>query len=427
MLTPLVIGHNRLPVPPARMMPFMAGKANGTGRTVDELIDAEQLARELSLDELNAAAEAYFAQVTDRTYLFAKPFGDALEGPPMLMHFAGMVHGLELAAGDQVLDFGAGACWTSRLLAQMHCHVIACDVSASALAIGQELMREHPFTGTGTVRYLEFDGTTLDLPSESLDRIAVMDAFHHVPNWPEVLAEFHRVLKPGGLVVMAEPGPEHSRTTTAQMEMRQFTVLERDVVVADLESLASAAGFARTSVGLYSGLPAFVAVDEFESELASGSATMHATRSFLVNHRLIRLHKGWAGAATSLDGAGLMGTIKIEWRGGLSYRATLTNTGAATWLGQDAEAGSVRLGIQILNSDGTVDRRDYQRVPLQYHPTRPVRPGESVSVEFDVVDPGLSAFRLGFDLVSEHVAWFSDVSGQPGLKTDLLPSNGSIR
>ena len=39
---------------------------------------------------------------------------------------------------------------------------------------------------------LPFDGHRLELDDESVDRVACNDAFHHVPNPGEVLAEFAR-------------------------------------------------------------------------------------------------------------------------------------------------------------------------------------------------------------------------------------------
>lgn len=393
---------------------------------MDAFVDAEALARELSLEELNEAAEAYFAAVTDPSYLFAKPLGGILEAPTMLMHFAAMVYGLWLEPKDTVLDFGAGAGWTSRMLAQLDCHVIACDVSPRALELAQELFRVHPTLGFGEATFLRFDGRVIELPDASVDRIAVMDAFHHVPNWPQVLSEFHRVLKPGGRVVMAEPGPAHSQTAAAQSEMRTYTVLERDVRIEDIEILARQAGFASMAIGMYSGHPVFVPVDQFEEELATGQAAAAGMRDFLVNHRLIALSKNWDGVHTSRDGTGLAGRIDLSWAGGLHYRGTVTNIGEATWLPQEAEHGSVRLGVQILDEDGSLRTRDHQRVPLRYNPTCPVRPGQSVTVEFDVVDPGLDRYRLGFDLVSEHVAWFADVSPGVTLTTNVLPLDGAL-
>ena len=393
---------------------------------MDEFIDAERLAQQFTLDELNEAADEYFRSVDDPSYLFAKPLGNVLEAPTMLMHFAAMLYGLWVEPKDTVLDFGAGACWTSRMMAQLGCDVIACDVSPTALRLGEELCRLQPAPGRGQVRFLVFDGRRLDLPDASVDRIACMDAFHHVPSWPEVLAEFHRVLKPGGRVVMAEPGPEHSRTAAAQQEMSMYTVLERNVIIEDVAALAAKAGFTSTAIGMYSGHPVFVPVEQFDEELASGRAITEGMRAFMVNHRLIALTKGWDGLHTSRDGTGLQGKVEIEWKGGLSYRARITNTGEATWLPEDVEFGTVRLGIQVFDERGVLMKRDHQRVPLRYNRTCPTRPGESVEVDFDVVPPPGKQFRLGFDLVSEHVCWLSDVVDGRCQVTGVLPMQGSI-
>ena len=208
--------------------------SEGDSLVSDELIDAEELARGYSVVQLAETAEEYFASVTDWTYHLSKPLGSIAEAPTILSHFGAMLSALRLEVGLDVLDFGAGSCWTSRMLTQLGCHVVACDVSSTALAMGRRLFELQPPLGPGTVRFLRFDGTTIDMPDGSVDRISCMDAFHHVPNWEEVLAEFQRLLRPGGRAVLAESGPDHSRTAQAQSEMRNFTVVERDVVVEDL-------------------------------------------------------------------------------------------------------------------------------------------------------------------------------------------------
>ena len=48
-------------------------------------------------------------------------------------------------------------------------------------------------------------------------------------------AEREGVLKPGGMVGLSEPGPHHSKTAQSQMEMRQFKVLENDIIIEDIE------------------------------------------------------------------------------------------------------------------------------------------------------------------------------------------------
>ena len=53
------------------------------------MIDVKELQRKYSLEELNAAAERYFAKVDDHTYLLSKPFASVHECPKLLFPFEG--------------------------------------------------------------------------------------------------------------------------------------------------------------------------------------------------------------------------------------------------------------------------------------------------------------------------------------------------
>ena len=124
----------------------------------------------------------------------------------MLINFAVVLQGLQLCPGMTVLEFGAGTCWAARMLTQLGCKVIACDVSATALQIGREhYNRNGPFGDQPAPEFLHFDGRRIDLADGSVDRVICLDAFHHVPNPDEVLLELARVLGPGSIAGFAEP------------------------------------------------------------------------------------------------------------------------------------------------------------------------------------------------------------------------------
>src|SRR5262249_41820904 len=111
-------------------------------------VDVRELIETRTFDELLRAAEDYYRLTlveTDRYH--AKPLADVHDAPDLLGSFAHLLAGLRLAPGMHVLDFGAGAGWTTRFLTQLGCVVTAVDVSPTALALAEELFKRSPPAG----------------------------------------------------------------------------------------------------------------------------------------------------------------------------------------------------------------------------------------------------------------------------------------
>ena len=209
--------------------------------------DAADLARRT--DEFNAAAEDYFTRSEDRDFLLGKPFTDRLRFARRLFDLGVLFHWLRLTPGEVVLEIGAGSCWLSHLLNRFGCKTVAVDVSATALEIGRELFESDPRTNWAVgPAFIAYDGHRLPLEDDSVDKVVIYDAFHHIPNAAEVLREVARVLRDGGIVGMREPGWRHASTEKALAEVREFGVLENDIVVEDIERLGRRCGLDRTTV-----------------------------------------------------------------------------------------------------------------------------------------------------------------------------------
>jgi ubiquinone/menaquinone biosynthesis C-methylase UbiE len=119
-----------------------------------------------------------------------------------------------------------------------------------------------------------------------------MDSFHHIPNQETVLKEFFRVLEPGGLVILSEPGPNHSRTDQAQYEMLNFKVIEGDIIIEEIENIAKKIGFESIEVAVYNPIPTFYSVDSFNDLISNDEWTLaQLTKNYCSNHRLIRMKK----------------------------------------------------------------------------------------------------------------------------------------
>ena len=221
-----------------------------SGATLADLVRPADVIARYSVEELLETAEESYRRIPDVAPLMSKPWSFAHEAPELLENLGHLLGGLELGKTMTVLDFGAGTCWLSRCLAQLNCRPICCDPSPTALEIGRRLFAEQPLIGTTVYQptFLRFDGHRIDLPDESVDRIICFDAFHHIPNQAEVLNEFGRVLKDGGIAGFSEPGSHHSAAPQSQYEMRHHRVLENDIDVLGIARLAQRAGFTNVTV-----------------------------------------------------------------------------------------------------------------------------------------------------------------------------------
>ena len=384
----------------------------------EKLIDVRDLLAASSVEEHCRLAEQYFAGLSDWTHHLAKPFGSFDETPQLLINFAVVLRGLRLCPGMTVLEFGAGTCWASRILTQLGCKVIACDVSQTALQIGRELYARCPPVGNRPEpQFLLFDGHRIDLEDGSVERVICLDAFHHVPNPPVVLTELGRVLSDGGLAGFAEPGPEHSKTPQSQYEMKAHGVVENDIDIAEIWRLAQLSGFTDLEIAVFSLEPFYLDAASFADFLRGGRSVREygrATRAFMQNQRNFFLYKGALAPRDSRYAQELTARISVSPATAtvtegesIKIEAVVTNSSATVWLPRSAGLGAVLLGCHVRYADGSMFRESYHWEALTTGNGTRILPGEIVTV--DVRLPGLpqGQYILEFDLVSNDVCWFA--------------------
>ncbi|MEU3271439.1 methyltransferase domain-containing protein [Saccharomonospora sp. NPDC006951] len=401
-------------------------RENG-GHADPHWIDVAELIETVTVEELSERAEGYFRAVEDPGVLLTKPFKDIAETPDLLVTFGQVLRALRPLPGMTVLDFGAGTCWTSRFLTQLGCKVIALDVSPTALELGKQLYEKVPVLGDQpSPEFLVFDGYRIDLPDAAVDRILSYDAFHHVPNPGHVIGEMARVLRPGGIAAFAEPGPRHSHQPQSQYEMRNFGVIENDVIIEDIWATAHRSGFAELRLCLLDSSPRWVDLDTFDDvvEGRDDEATFAApTRAAIADRRMFWLRKEGAEMSDSREADGLVGELSMtDVRVSTSDETSVVegtcrvrNPGPRHWLPSDAEFGPVLLGVRVHLRDQTV--RDLTRIAL---PGEGISPGEEAEfpVRVEVPAQGEGAVAVEFDLVSEWVTWFG-VNGSPVVRVPL--------
>jgi len=107
----------------------------------------------------------------------------------------------DIKPGAAVLDVGAGTGDLSFAAAARGARVVALDLSAGMLAV---LARRATDAQRSRIRTLVASAGSLPLPDASLDRIVTGFTVRNVGDLGRALAEFRRVLRPGGRAVVLE-------------------------------------------------------------------------------------------------------------------------------------------------------------------------------------------------------------------------------
>lgn len=98
--------------------------------------------------------------------------------------------------GERILDIAAGTGTSSAALARSGATVIAADFSPGMIAEGR---RRHP-----ELEFAQADAERLPFDDASFDAVTISFGLRNVEHPLTALAEFHRVLKPGGRLVICE-------------------------------------------------------------------------------------------------------------------------------------------------------------------------------------------------------------------------------
>jgi ubiquinone/menaquinone biosynthesis C-methylase UbiE len=361
-------------------------------------------------------ADAYFESVLNDPVLRRKPFAHFGESIQIMASMAHVLEGMHLFPQATVLDFGAGTCWSSRILASLGCRVTALDVSKNALKIGRTLHEQDPLTRDLPIDFCAFDGHTIPAQDASFDRILSFDAFHHAADQGALLREFSRVLSDDGIAGFAEPGPFHSLMPSSQMEMRSYNVIENDIRVEEIWKHAQACGFADIKLSFAMPYQELLTLEDFNRIVTAKSAPdnivfspgnilMHKNRRVFFLYKSASMEKDsrFAGGTEGLRYAMHVREVVAEGTDTVRLVLTLENVGKSTWRPSGTGAGCVNIGVHLRAADGGMLDNDYTRLPVA---TDRVRPGETRDVSATLRLPERDDFIVELDLVAENVTWF---------------------
>lgn len=135
-----------------------------------------------------------------------------------------VLRAVDARAGEVVLDIAAGTGTSSEPFAKDGVHVVPADFSLGMLRVGRRHRPDLGFTAADALR--------LPFADASFDAVTMSFGLRNVADPAAALAEFHRVTRPGGRVVICEfshPTNSAFRTVYTEYLMRSLPPIARRV------------------------------------------------------------------------------------------------------------------------------------------------------------------------------------------------------
>ena len=286
------------------------------------------------------------------------------------------------------------------------------------------------------------DMERLPFADQTFDKACCLNAFHHIPHPDHALREIRRVLTPDGVVLFSEPGRGHSSQPTSVAAVRNYGVLENEILIEDFMASCLAAGFADVRLRPISHIvPLFEldrsqwlawktftasqrpmrALDKMKRaaleflglrkqdllfEEAFAIRLLRELQPVIDEHPVVTAHASKIVKPTkAIDHAELeLLAAPANLRPGeaMTIRLRVANAGNRPWNATGGE-GEVRLGVQLLRRDGSVVDKDFVRQPFP----GPMPPGARCELTLRCAAPMVGgSYQLKVDVVREGVHWF---------------------
>jgi ubiquinone/menaquinone biosynthesis C-methylase UbiE len=137
---------------------------------------------------------------------------------------------LDFCRGRRVLDIASGEGYGSNLLAGVAEGVTGVDISEEAVAHARAKYRRP------NLEYLRGSADDIPLAAAAVDTVVSFETIEHHDRHAEMMAEFRRVLRPGGVLVISSPDKLHCSDLTGmnnpfhvkELYREEFHALVRD-------------------------------------------------------------------------------------------------------------------------------------------------------------------------------------------------------
>jgi len=158
-----------------------------------------------------------------------------------LLSFSGH---FRLQPGDRILDAGCG----SGRLIPLVCEQIGPDGSLVELDFATAMLEiGKGKTNCGNVTFVLGDAQSLPFPDKDFDKVIALALLPHLDDKAGTLSEFHRVLKPGGLLIIAH---QMGREALNRFHGQSGKAVSRDLLPENhlLTDLLTTAGFSAIEI-----------------------------------------------------------------------------------------------------------------------------------------------------------------------------------
>lgn len=192
--------------------------------------------------------KAYFDAIGQQGVDFTlhKPFSDSRNAGSLLSDIATVINFLPDPPA-KILDLGCGSGWTSNFYAQAGYSVTGVDIAQEAIRAATQHFT-HP-----NLKFIAGDYDAISLDAQ-FDVAVFFDSLHHSDNEQLPLETAFRCLKPGGMIILCEPGRGHSASPSSKEAVEKYDVSERDMPPHISRKALHAAGFERMQTYAYPAL-----------------------------------------------------------------------------------------------------------------------------------------------------------------------------
>ncbi|NTW61858.1 methyltransferase domain-containing protein [Candidatus Saccharibacteria bacterium] len=164
-----------------------------------------------------------------------KPFSD-IENVGTLLSDIAAIFTLLPKEVSNIADLGCGSGWTSDFYARAGHHVTGIDISKPAIdAAKMNFKRDNLSFSCSDFDKMRF--------KDDFDVAIFSDSLHHTDDEGETLKSVYKILKPGGKIIICEPGTGHSKSAGSLEAVKKYGVSERDMPPRLSVGSLKAAGF----------------------------------------------------------------------------------------------------------------------------------------------------------------------------------------